>query len=441
MTAEITIMNKSAIALAADSAVTVSGTKIYNSANKLFMLSKYHPVGIMIFQNADFMGVPWETIIKMFRKTLDHNKCATVKEYSIKFINFLENNRSLFDAEVQKTVFTQNVEYIFERILKNFIDKHSKLEYESYKIARNNKTLIEDVAQEPILNDVINGEYNRYKNELLSIKNLEHLKDEDLVKNYKDVLKETSDRIFSNTPVNEVLKEKLELIAVNYFLKNNFFERYVNYSGIVIAGFGSEEHFPSYIHFLVDNIFENKLKYGNFEESSLEESGGVVIRFFAQDQMGKFFMRGIEEQLEKKSLFQMYRKFIEFRNESISFLNFDDEAKQNFVDQSETIIKNKINEYRQILNNTIQEDFVTPVLDTVASLPKDELAAMAESLVNLASFKKRVSGEKETVGGPIDVAVISKGDGFVWIKRKHYFNLEFNPHFRENYHMGEDNAN
>jgi hypothetical protein len=44
-----------------------------------------------------------------------------------------------------------------------------------------------------------------------------------------------------------------------------------------------------------------------------------------------------------------------------------------------------------------------------------------------------MSLETETVGGPIDVAVISKGDGFVWIKWKHYFNRELNPLFVENY--------
>jgi hypothetical protein len=41
--------------------------------------------------------------------------------------------------------------------------------------------------------------------------------------------------------------------------------------------------------------------------------------------------------------------------------------------------------------------------------------------------------DAETVGGAIDVAVISKGDGFVWIKRKHYFRPELNGHFQENY--------
>ena len=51
MTAEIAILNREAVALAADSAVTMigsSGEKIFTSANKLFTLSKYHPVGIIV---------------------------------------------------------------------------------------------------------------------------------------------------------------------------------------------------------------------------------------------------------------------------------------------------------------------------------------------------------------------------------------------------------
>jgi hypothetical protein len=76
---------------------------------------------------------------------------------------------------------------------------------------------------------------------------------------------------------------------------------------------------------------------------------------------------------------------------------------------------------------------IDPVLNVVASLPKDELAEMAESLVSLTSFKKKVSPVSETVGGPVDVALITKGDGFVWIKRKHYFKPELNSQFFVNY--------
>jgi len=48
-------------------------------------------------------------------------------------------------------------------------------------------------------------------------------------------------------------------------------------------------------------------------------------------------------------------------------------------------------------------------------------------------LQRRVSREIETVGGAIDVAVISKGDGFVWVKRKHYFNPDRNLRFVNGY--------
>ncbi len=53
---------------------------------------------------------------------------------------------------------------------------------------------------------------------------------------------------------------------------------------------------------------------------------------------------------------------------------------------------------------------------------------MAEALVNLTQFRQRMTMEMETVGGPIDVAVISKGDGFIWINRKNYYKPELNQH-------------
>jgi hypothetical protein len=74
-----------------------------------------------------------------------------------------------------------------------------------------------------------------------------------------------------------------------------------------------------------------------------------------------------------------------------------------------------------------------PIVEIVSHLPKEELAGMAEALVSLTSFKRHITRDAETVGGPIDVAVISRGDGFVWIKRKHYFDPKLNPHFFANY--------
>lgn len=84
--------------------------------------------------------------------------------------------------------------------------------------------------------------------------------------------------------------------------------------------------------------------------------------------------------------------------------------------------------------SSFQQDVITgPIVNIVSLLPKEELPLLAESLVALTSLKRHVSHDTETVGGPVDVALISKGDGFIWIKRKHYFDMELNQQFARNY--------
>src|SRR5690606_26240329 len=74
-------------------------------------------------------------------------------------------------------------------------------------------------------------------------------------------------------------------------------------------------------------------------------------------------------------------------------------------------------------------DHYGPLARVIRSLPVSDMAALAKSLIELQSLKERVTQPSESVGGPIDVAVISKHDGFVWIERKHYFRPELNPRF------------
>ena len=98
MTAIVGILNKQAIAVAADSAVTVGGgMKIYNTANKLFTLTKRHPVGVAIYNDASYNGcVPWEVVIKMYRNHLQDTSFPTVKGYATDLISYLDKFRSKF---------------------------------------------------------------------------------------------------------------------------------------------------------------------------------------------------------------------------------------------------------------------------------------------------------------------------------------------------------
>jgi hypothetical protein len=67
-------------------------------------------------------------------------------------------------------------------------------------------------------------------------------------------------------------------------------------------------------------------------------------------------------------------------------------------------------------------------------LEKEDLADFAESLISITSVKRKMNlNEQNTVGGPIDVLVMSKGDGAIWMKRKHYFDPNLNPNFFNTY--------
>ena len=104
MTAEVAILNKQGVALAADSAVTTGGRygqKIFNTVNKVFTLSKYHPVGIMVYSSAEVMGVPTETVIKVFRDRLGGRELATLAEYHDAFLDFLKSDTVLFSESAR----------------------------------------------------------------------------------------------------------------------------------------------------------------------------------------------------------------------------------------------------------------------------------------------------------------------------------------------------
>jgi len=79
-------------------------------------------------------------------------------------------------------------------------------------------------------------------------------------------------------------------------------------------------------------------------------------------------------------------------------------------------------------NANVQAHF-RPLFASIASLNVEELAELAETLVLLESLKEKVTSRTQSVGGPIDVAVITKSEGLVWIKRKLYFDPGLNPRY------------
>lgn len=408
------MLNTIGVALAADSAVTIGSSKVFNTADKLFSLSKHHPIGIMIYGNASFMGVPWETVIKIYRKKLDKNTFNTLQEYSDSFFGFLKNDLRFYDLGYENNIVRKKF-HIFLTELLNYINSTVP------EIWRFN-------PNESQIKQMIYGEASYYADAFLKYENSYGFNDsffDSLGTDYGHLIVDVVEELI-NIELDDEILALFMMIAGCLVMK----DIYNDETGIVIAGFGEEEIFPSLKSYLVEGIFKGALKYKEEHDVKISATRSATIVPFAQQEMVHSFLTGIDPDLKNEviglieTITNIYPDVV---NQHITKLNY----KQ--MDSLRSFGSDLLRKFEEEVNRMVSEKFSNPVIETVASFPKEELAAMAEALVNLTSIKRKMSFQTETVGGPIDVAVISKGDGFIWIKRKHYFKPELNHPYFKNY--------
>lgn len=415
MTAEVAILNKLAVSLAADSAVTTGfpgRERIFTSANKIFTLSKYAPVGVMIYGHVEHCSVPWEMIIKEFRKELGSKKYGRIGEYSDAFNKFYSQAKFVTETTQQVTV------------LGAAVSAYQTLRAE---IQDNKKNF---VAKE------IEKAYDRMENILETYKDLNcfgDLSKRKFMIKYNNVFSSLFDQneafhIDLPAAVRTRFKELVYLI-----LRSSMPSKFA--TGLVITGFGEDEIFPSLKEEQVDGaIFDCcRIISGDYIDIDRRRET-VYVKAFAQDDVVNSFLHGVDDRY-KQYLFRMLNVFMgDFLNEILKdHTSYDEEEKNVVRTLVRSRVKDSIDGFKSKMSNFCSNNYIMPVEDVLRSAPKDELAHVAEALVSLTSLKRKVAGDKETVGGPVDVAVISKGDGFVWIKRKHYFKPEMNHHFSRNY--------
>ena len=129
MTSEVCLMNRLGVVLAADSATTVrywngneEEVRYFKGANKIFQLSDFQPVGIMIYNAVDALRVPWEVIIKEFRRELGTKSFNSISGYADEFVSFVNENQRLFPADARRAEFEDVLGRAILKFLVRFLD-------------------------------------------------------------------------------------------------------------------------------------------------------------------------------------------------------------------------------------------------------------------------------------------------------------------------------
>lgn len=250
MTAIVGVLNSRAFTIAADSAVTVTGNngkKVYNRSNKIFTLSKVHPVGIAIYSSADFLGIPLETAIKLYRQRLKETSFGTIEEYKNDFLNFLKSLVPSVSAEIKRDNFYGFCGKTYHPLINSVLTKTGQFDPQGLDAAgieaQYDQFVIDSIAEQRTIIDGFDKSNYIQKSQ------------DEFVAFHQQQL----------TEISNYIQGKILELHPTYLLKpasinalNDLFYQMINVewifevlSGLVFFGFGEDEMYPSTSQVLV----------------------------------------------------------------------------------------------------------------------------------------------------------------------------------------------
>ena len=241
----------------------------------------------MIYNDSAFGPVPWETIIKEFRRTPQSH--STVEEHAEQFIGYLQDfKRYIPESQSIKTI----------------------TETRDKELDGLREALVEANAGAPASEGSAAGEFvSRYCanriNEIdrhcdradLDVENLRRLV-EDTVSDWREhvqnELNASIDAQTSEDLMNLVI-EALRIVPLSDA-----------YTGVVVAGFGRDQHFPALSHYVVDNVLGDDVKVVLKQSLSVQANGTGYVVPFAQQAEPIAFLGGLPPDYRDATHSSMY---------------------------------------------------------------------------------------------------------------------------------------
>ncbi len=423
MTALVSILNKRAAVIAADSAVTVTNgeqTKIFNTETKIFRLSRHHPVGVMFYGITEYMGTPWEVLFKLYRDTRKDKPFDNLKEYAKDFIAFLKAEKHCKDEEEQMRYLIREMSQVYDKIKDNL------------------RNMVEESMQENPDTEQHEA-VERCFNELLQKANQVYTEaggnlgfDGYNLKRFRTYGKERFDELMDICKDDGMpgSREEWEELIFNYFKSQVFYFE----TGLVFIGYGEEDLYPSVATVCISGAFDDYMRY-YFDEDNSDEitsTNSASIIPFAQSDTMTSLMKGIHPLMlntvitkHEASLEALKVKMLE----AAKTVGVTEQQLAKLIESAN--VNETIDQYRQELAEYYRNTFIDGIVDAVESFNVEDMVDMAESFIAITNLQRHISSSEESVGGPVDVAVITKSEGFVWVNHKQWFQQDMNPQMIE----------
>jgi hypothetical protein len=366
---------------------------------------------MMIYDTATLQEIPWELVVKGFRAYLGDKSFNELEGYAAELFSFIVQHAHLFPPEYQSKVFKDEADkqawmYLFgarehDSVAKapdDAVKKAAFLTFFDNAIAEIEKQAI----AAPFDQNDVDTALARYKAELAA---------------------QLESSVQSYMPDVQTLVDKAQLAELGIKALLRVPKTLMASTGVVIAGFGDHDYFPGYLEYQCYGLLLGKFLSTKLSEAKSTIDRPAYINAFATTSMVETFQVGYSPDVWRTVRTEFDKTLKDFAEKIRSELGVAS------IPNLATHLDAAKKAHDQSWAAAARTAHYWPLIRVIGALPVDEMAELAETLIALQSLKEKVTQPTESVGGPVDVAVISKGDGFIWIKRKHYFDPALNPRF------------
>lgn len=425
MTSVVGILNKRGIALAADSAVTRNRfkengfrsqkvTKCTKNGNKMVRLSNAVPITVMITGNALFLGTPWDVIARRYRQKRGDVPHATVEAAVRDFFCFISENPVFWDQGAVNNFMDTLLEDVFSNIVGGMRGKAKRDETGALLYPDEfKKSFISECSFNNIL-PIVLGRCPQFVGYSLDL--------------FREKVGFIMDMFFMGKELDDYPEDLLNEIRpyfeanIHAILSSRHEEG--RYSTLIFSGFGAEQEYPSLIPVCVYGGFDFRVNYHYNDDDvvNISDKRPVAICPFAQKDVVQSILRGIHGNWSKRAG-DMLRQMISPDSYDI-FDGVLHSMPNGFRDKLDEIDVEDLYEKFTKEGLQLRDDTQKEWEKCLKDYDLEEMAALADSLIDLTGFHRILTFSQEGVGGPVDLAVISKADGFTWLRRKNWYHKD-----------------
>lgn len=386
MTSQVILFNGYGVAIASDSAMTMAGNRVYDTAEKVIQLDEPSQFAVLWSGSTHLHGYPYSLLINEWKRSIKGTRLPNAVQYAESFIKWVSES-ALFDQFQQAVQFSRLVDGLFEWVWTDIDDlrlsKHQS--GEDVSISDCEAVIqgrVAELMKWPQLFGASSGEWYHQ-----------------LCQEIDGWISERINFWFDDVPWSTGLEASLRNCLEIYILRSciNSDQR----ATLAFVGYGTNEVMPSFFRLEIRGFFGNSVLWrfdGREQFDPSEGNAYVGVKLLAQHEAISTFIGGIDDQI-----------YARLRSEMLSG------TEENAIGSDEASADSRVTRVESILGHNERMQRFNNV---VAFLPLGSLVAVAEALIGIQSLSQAVNGELNTVGGPIDTAVITRQKGFHWVRSK-----------------------